>query len=119
MSRLPPNAAADHQGERTAAQPSRGFTAMQFRCPRCGSTRWGTVDIFGHCHGEIVWQFDNDTAEWRQVPEATVGYVMRERCPFEWVRSDDWTVFRPNGSAEPFPTRDAFERFVAGKMLPS
>lgn len=53
------------------------FLAIEFICPRCGSTRWGTSNgirkgvtvPIGHCNGD------------------------GRRCDFRWQRTQDWKVF--------------------------
>jgi hypothetical protein len=84
----------------SATLPSRGgFIAVEFICPRCGSKRWGTVGSSGIC---------------RQVTleELEPGWVVSARCPFEWARADDWTVFRRAATGQPFTSAAELEQFV-------
>ncbi len=96
---LAPFLSDNKHSDKSAPSPRRGLTAVEFRCPRCGSKKWGTVGRHGVCKSVT----DEEVAP---------GWKFSRRCPFEWLRSDDWLVFRLIGSDAPFPTRAAYEAVV-------
>jgi hypothetical protein len=71
----------------------RSLSSTEFVCPKCRSGRWGTKVLegveFGICNG-----YSNE-----DLP----------RCSFEWLRSDDWTVFRDVDTHARFASFEAFE----------
>jgi hypothetical protein len=71
-------------------QHGRGFSLSntEFVCPECGSKKWGSARMFGQ-------------------PEK--GFCRGIACPFSWVRTFDWTVFREVATGKGFLSFEAFE----------
>jgi len=66
--------------------PSRGFGAVEFICPRCGSKRWGTTHGRGHCNG-----FE---------------------CGFSWARDLDWLHFFRKAGGRGFLSGESLDALV-------
>lgn len=69
-----------------------GFLSVEFRCPWCGSDRWGTVGERGRCGG---------------VARDGLG-----RCVFTWARYEDYRVFVNLATGRRFASALELERVI-------
>jgi hypothetical protein len=89
--------------EKPAAGPvpaTRGFSAIEFICPNCGSPFWGTESAkdgqkIGRCNG------------------GQYGYG---DCRTVWNRSNDWLMFR-RVDGRSFATADEYEATIGRGVL--
>ncbi len=65
---------------------TRGFTAVEFICPRCQGRRWGTTAGWGHCNARSVGD-----------------------CAFSWDRQFDWLYFHRRDDGRGFMSAQALE----------
>jgi hypothetical protein len=99
-----------------ARQQGRGFLAIEFVCPRCGSRDWGTT----HLSGLKGYQPSRGQCNGTKTDEFGGGFRAIERCTFEWLRSEDWTVFQrltrtSEGQPLYFSSSEEFEAIVGAR----
>jgi len=75
-----------------------GFLSVEFRCPWCGSDRWGTIGERGRCNGSSL---------------DGLG-----RCPFSWARYEDFRVFVNTTTGKSFGSALELERIVGMRTAP-
>ena len=63
-----------------------GFTGVEFRCPKCGSSAWGT--------------------------SSNAGFCKRTPCTFRWSRAHDFRVFVRERDGRPFESARELEVFL-------
>lgn len=69
--------------------PTRGYNAVQFICPRCSGTRWGSTQGWGHCNSRSSGD-----------------------CTFTWDRQFDWLFFHRKADGRGFQNAAALEIVV-------
>lgn len=86
------------------AGPARGFTSVEFRCPKCGSRRWGSNSLARglECSGD--WGFCNGSLR--------IG----KPCDFRWERSNDWRFFYEIPSGAAFPSPAEYAKRIGGQQ---
>lgn len=72
---------------------ARGVMAVRFKCPKCGSDRWGTRDgVVGVCRGpDCLWA---------------------EGGPFTWSRARDFRFFYREIDGTGFETAEQYEQTI-------